>query len=150
MRTEDIIVIETNIDDMLPEDMGFIMEKLFEMKALDVWFTPIYMKKNRPAVKLSALIKQDDLSDFSEYILNETSSIGLRFYEVQRVSLDRTLTSVLTEYGEVKAKIVQRPSGPSISPEYESLKLISIESGLPIEKIRKSFTLAAEKILKSD
>ena len=133
---EDLTLIETNLDDVSPEILGFVMERAFELGALDCWFTPIQMKKNRPATKVSILTRGDEEAALSELLFSETSTLGVRIIELERKCLDREITSVDTEFGEVDVKIARYENQiVNVKPEYESVKRISVESGLAIKEI---------------
>ncbi len=138
-RTDKVSIIESNIDDMGGEFFGFLMEKLLQRKALDVWFTPIYMKKNRPAVKLGVMCKESDVKALSEIILRETTTIGVRSYTAQRTVLDRELVKVYTKYGEVTIK-VSSGSGvcAKIIPEYEDCRKLAISRDVPLLEVYKA------------
>ena len=132
---EEIVVIETNIDDMSPEIAGYTMEKLFENGAYDVFFTPVYMKKNRPGTLLTVLSKLELEEKMVEIILTETSSIGVRRTVVQRYCMDRKSIKLNTELGDVRFKIASADGIKKASVEYEECKIISKNTGLPLRKV---------------
>ncbi|MFZ2197606.1 MAG: nickel pincer cofactor biosynthesis protein LarC, partial [Thermodesulfovibrionales bacterium] len=101
---EAVTVIETNIDDMNPQIYEYVIEELFRMGALDVYLTQIIMKKTRPAVKLSVLCDRDKREDLINTILKETTSIGVRYFETQRVTMDREIREFPSKYGKVRVK----------------------------------------------
>ncbi len=126
-------IIETNIDDMNSEIYSYLMDKLFDLNALDVFYTPIYMKKNRPAIKLSVLVDDKDKDIISETILKETTTFGLRIYPVDRKVLKREIKTESTDYGDIRFKygylndeLIKK------SPEYEDLKLIAEKENISI------------------
>ena len=133
-----ITVIETNIDDMNPQLFEYVMEKLFRAGALDVFLTQILMKKGRPGVKLSVLCRNAQRNTLSAIILKETSSIGVRFYEMERIALDRTIKSMDTEFGKIRVKF-SRLGGEVLkaTPEYEDCKRIARKLGIPLMHIMK-------------
>jgi hypothetical protein len=133
---EDLVLLETNIDDMSPQVFGYLMEKLLTEKALDVWFTPIQMKKNRPAVMLSVLADVSDETHLSDLILMETSTLGIRVRPVARHIAAREILEFDSSLGRVKAKI-KRLSGSilDISPEYEDCRKIAQERNLPLQEV---------------
>ena len=98
-------VLETNIDDTTGESLGFTMEKLLEKGALDVFFTPIYMKKNRPAYQLTIICYQEDIKELQRVIFKNTSTIGIRKYQVERAILDRRRETIETKFGPIRYKI---------------------------------------------
>lgn len=111
------------------------MEKLFENKALDVYYTPIYMKKNRPAIKLEVICKENDLENLKEIIFSETSTIGVRYFQADRTIMNREIKKKDTIYGEVKVKKSTYKNVVKYSPEYEDCKKIAIEKDIPIKQI---------------
>lgn len=140
-------VIETNIDDMNPEFYDHVMESLFSAGAVDVFLTPITMKKNRPAVKLSAIVPSEYKDSVSKVFLTETSTFGIRSYEVDRKVLDREVKTVSSRYGKVKIKIGKLAGEIlQIAPEYEDCKRIAKRRKVPVKKIYDEVsTLAREK-----
>ena len=131
----DMYVIETNIDDSTGEILGYALEKLLESGALDVFYTPIFMKKNRPAYKLE-VCKRQDLEKLQNIIFNETTTIGARYYKVNRTELKREAVEIETKYGKVLAKKVTTPDGKEyVYPEYESAKKLAEEKGVALKTI---------------
>lgn len=129
------ILIETNIDDMSPQIFGFIMEKAFSLGALDIFFTPIYMKKNRPAYKISILCEEKIKSNIIDFIFRETSSIGVRINKVEKIFLKREIKEIDTEFGKIRVKISYFRDSKKITPEYEDIKRVAEEKNLPINKV---------------
>lgn len=129
-------VIETNIDDMNPEFYEHVMETLFAAGAVDVFFVPIIMKKNRPAIKLSALAPPGLVENIARILLSETSTFGVRYYDVERIALDREYQTLKTPYGPVKIKI-GRLDGAILhyAPEYDECKKIARKKKIPIKKV---------------
>lgn len=127
LHHEEMLVMETNIDDMNPQHFDHVMERLFSAGARDVFLAPIQMKKNRPATLLTAICEPSQRDRLAAIILQETSSIGLRYYPVGRILLKRASKTVKTRYGEVKVKIVTQPDGTKrATPEYDDLKRIAV------------------------
>ncbi len=146
---KEIFVLETNIDDMNPEFYDVVMEKLFQAGAVYVFLTPIIMKKNRPATKLSVLTQQQNVEMLANEVLKNTTSFGIRFYPVERVMLEREFQEIETVLGKVKVKIGKRDGEIChISPEYEHCKKISREQGIPIKKVYEEIQSAICKIFK--
>ncbi|WP_455052604.1 nickel pincer cofactor biosynthesis protein LarC [Mogibacterium sp.] len=136
----DIIVINSNIDDSSGEDLGYVLEKLMDAGALDVSYAPIFMKKNRPAYRLEVICRAETREKLSEIIFDETTTIGVRYYTVQREELTRVRTLVDTELGQIEAKQVSTTSGHTYTyPEYESMKAIASELGISIKSVRAAF-----------
>lgn len=131
------LVAEANIDDQNPELYSYIMDKLFAAGAVDVWLTPIIMKKGRPATKLSALLPEECQAGIGEIILEETTSIGMRFYPVTRVIANREFIVVGLPWGDVKVKISSfRGKICNVAPEYEDCRRIAEEAGMPLKVIQ--------------
>lgn len=132
---DEISILETNIDNMSPEILGYTMEKLLDGGALDVYYTPIYMKKNRPSVMLTVLANCEDEKKFSDIILKETSTLGIRVSHSLRYCMNRELIKVDTQYGAVRVKVASSDTIMKFAPEYEDCKNIALKSGLPINKV---------------
>lgn len=129
-------VVETNIDDMNPEFYDHVMELLFKAGAVDVAFTSVNMKKNRPAVKLSVMVPPGKRERICKIILSETSTFGVRYFDVNRLTLDREVQTLKTPYGPVKVKAGSLDGAIlKISPEYEDCKKIARKEKLPIKKV---------------
>lgn len=141
---EKLVVLESNIDDASPQTLGFAMEKAFEANALDCWFTPIQMKKDRPATLLSVLCEPSDVERIQKILFRETTTLGIRKREVERVSLERTSETLSTEFGEVRVKVSQL-DGKVLTrkAEFDDLKRIANETGEPL----RSIAAKIEKIL---
>jgi uncharacterized protein (TIGR00299 family) protein len=134
-NTDEIVVLKTNIDDMNPEILGFVMDKLFEVGALDVYYTPVYMKKNRPAIELTVLCDEDKEQFIVDIILKETTTLGIRKTLTQRYKMDRETVKVNTKYGEVRVKVSKYGEFKKYSPEYEDLREISRSKDIPLWKV---------------
>lgn len=133
---DSIVVIQTNIDDLSGEYLGLeFQQKLLDNGALDFYFQQVIMKKGRPGVILSVLTPLSALKKIGDLILENTSAIGLRYYLVDRMELDRIHSTIDTEFGEVKIKEVTLPSGKKrVKPENDDIFRISRETGLsPLE-----------------
>ena len=133
----EIAVMETNIDDTTGEILGYTADKLFRNGALDVFFTPIFMKKNRPAYRLTVACKKEDVEKLQNIIFKETTTIGIRYRYEQRKVLDRTIAEIKTKYGLIKAKKVINNGETYIYPEYESLKEIAEKNNIPLKELYK-------------
>lgn len=126
-----VIVMEANIDDSSPELLGYAMERLLTSGALDVWFTPIQMKKCRPAVMLSLLCLPPDRDRLAALVIEETSAIGVRHYPVTRTVLPRRIEERETSLGKVRFKI----SGNGEKPEFEDCRRLALERGIPLPEV---------------
>ncbi len=133
---EQLISLETSIDDMNPELFDHVMEKLFINGALDVVLIPIQMKKNRPGTLLQVLTRNDSAPKLRDVIFEETTTLGIRQQTVQRFSLPRETKEVETEFGPVKVKIAYLHNGlKKISPEYEDCRSIAKSKKIPIREV---------------
>lgn len=145
---DSVIMLETNIDDMTGEQLGYVLGKLLDAGALDAYFTNIYMKKNRPAVKLSVLCGIDKKDEITDLILRETSTFGVRYCNMDRSILDREMVKVATPYGEVDCKL-GKLDGKIIkySPEYEDCRRIAEQSGKNLREVYNEIMSAARSSL---
>src|SRR5436190_10754558 len=117
-QTDKVTRLETNLDDSSPEILGATMDKLFAAGALDVWFTPIHMKKNRPGVLLSALCEPAHADALADIIFRETTAFGLRVDEITRLKLERRFEKVSTPFGDVTVKLgLKGAAVVQVSPE---------------------------------
>lgn len=122
--TDSIYKLETNIDDCSGESLGYVMEKLLEAGAKDVFYTPVFMKKNRPAWLLSVICKKSDINVLEEIIFTQTTTIGIRKTEMKRSILNRKIMTVKTKYGKADVKVCSHKNKVEYYPEYESVKKI--------------------------
>ena len=135
-QTDTISVLETNLDDINSEILGHFAEKVLTAGALDIFHTPIQMKKNRPGVLLTILCAISDADKFSEMILRETSAFGVRRFSLERRKLHREFQTVKTPFGEVTVKI-GKLNGKIVqaSPEFESCKKLADAKNIPLKEI---------------
>ncbi len=135
--TDEVIVAEANIDDSTPELLGYAMERLFEEGALDIFFTSIQMKKNRPGVMLSFLCKPEQLERLANLLLTETTAIGLRYYRADRIILRRQVVELQTRFGPVRFKQIYESGGAVMrrEPEYEDCRRIARELEIPCREV---------------
>jgi pyridinium-3,5-bisthiocarboxylic acid mononucleotide nickel chelatase len=144
-----ITVLEANLDDMNPEWFEYAQERLFAQGALDVFYTPIFMKKNRPATKLSVLCEAGKVDSIVDALFQNTSTFGMRTYEVRRQKLQRFSQTVDTAYGLVAVKIGQwRGQVVQISPEYESCRQAARRCGVPLKEIYQAAEAQVRAVLK--
>ncbi|HUI67752.1 MAG TPA: nickel pincer cofactor biosynthesis protein LarC [Nitrospirota bacterium] len=130
------IVIETNIDDMSPQVYDYIIERLMEQGAQDVYLSPIIMKKGRPAILLSVLTERSKTDALLDIVFHETTSIGARIHEVGRKKLSREIKEVDTIYGRVGVKISRRGKEIlTVTPEYDDCRRIAEEKKVPLKKV---------------
>jgi len=133
---DEIVVVETSIDDMNPEFFGYVMDRLFEDGALDVSWAPVYMKKNRPGTMIQVLCRKEARDVIIDRLLVETTSIGVRFYEAKRRILSREIRDIESAYGRIPVKCVTYPDGVMrMVPEYEVCKELALARHLPIRVV---------------
>lgn len=141
----ELLVAECNIDDMNGELYPYVQERLLEAGALDCWITPIIMKKGRPAHTLSVLLEPQQLDKLTDVLLTETTSIGLRYYSVNRKVNCRLFTTVDLPEGEVRIKYAQIGGEiVNIAPEFEDCKKLALKSGRNLKTIMQAALVAAE------
>ena len=130
------VLIETNIDDMNSQVLGYLMQKLLRQGALDVFFTPIYMKKNRPATQVSVIAASEDEDKFSRMLLRETSTMGVRVQRLNRHEVEREMVNVETLYGLIPVKVKYMDHEIiQISPEYEDCIKIASQHDIPLQEV---------------
>lgn len=133
---EEVVLLECNLDDATGELLGYVMERLFAAGALDVWFVPVQMKKNRPGTVLSALARPERADALASLILHETPTLGVRVRPVERLIADRAERVVETPWGPVRVKEKWlEGKRVSVSPEYEDCARIARERGIPLEEV---------------
>ena len=141
---DELLVLETNIDDYQPEFFDFVMERLFAAGARDVYLAPVHMKKNRPGIVVSVLCTPEDREQVAAVLLSETSTIGVRYFPVQRLVLPRVVEEVRTPYGTVRVKIATGPDGHrNVAPEYEDCRRAAVEHRVPIKLVYQAALVAA-------
>ena len=134
--TETVWIVETNIDDTTGELVGHCTERLWTLAPLDVWVTPIQMKKLRPGVIISVLCRQEQIPTVEMMLFSETSTLGVRRYPVERTALYREPHRLKTPWGDIDAKRAFFPDGTEkIAPEFESVKRLAAAKGIPVWKI---------------
>jgi uncharacterized protein (TIGR00299 family) protein len=142
-ENHNLLLLETNIDDLPAQVLGFVMERAFEIGALDCWFTPIQMKKNRPATMLSILCDAEKKEVLTELLYTETSTLGVRIRKTERECLPRKIIKVETEFGAVDVKIAEYKNKiVNAKPEYEQIRKIAL-------KLNKSLREIEQEVLKN-
>ena len=134
-QNQKIVVMETNIDDCSGEILGYTEDLLFQNGALDVFYTPIFMKKNRPAYRLTVVCKEPDIQKLQNIIFKETTTIGIRYRYEYRTELEREPITINTKYGTLQAKKVVNNGETYIYPEYESVKELAEKNHIPLKEI---------------
>lgn len=129
-----IVKLESNIDDCSGETLGFVMESLFEAGAKDVFYTPIFMKKSRPAYQLSVICQEEDRCELEKIIFKETTTIGIRRAKMERTILKREIQNRSTSLGEVKVKVCDLEGEKRYYPEYESIAMLCKKKGISYQE----------------
>jgi uncharacterized protein (TIGR00299 family) protein len=140
---ERLWMIETNMDDISPQILGHVMDRAFELGALDCYFTSVQMKKNRPGVLLSVLCREEQRAPLSELLFSETTTLGIRAHEVERRALERRIVTVETQYGPIDVKVAQL-NGHIIKemPEYEQCRQAAREANVPLRIVEEAARIA--------
>ena len=146
-----MVQIETNIDDMNPQLLGYVMERLFAAGAMDVYLAPIYMKKNRPATLLGVIARREDEMTLSRLILSETTTLGMRVLPIYRYEALREFHSLPTPYGEARVK-VKMLDGHAIQamPEYDECVRLAKEHDVSLAQVYSAVLLAGNEWLKTN
>ncbi|MFZ0882375.1 MAG: nickel pincer cofactor biosynthesis protein LarC, partial [Candidatus Acidiferrales bacterium] len=141
-----ITVIETNVDDMSPQIYGYFVERALAAGALDVFSTPVQMKKNRPGLLVTILAEPAKAAALIDLVFRETTTLGVRTHEVRRKILDREFVPVLTPFGEVQMK-VSRMNGTVLNatPEYEDCQRIAAQKGIPLKQVIAAATFEFQR-----
>ena len=143
-----VVLLETNLDDVSGLVLGYAQERLFAIGALDVWNTPIQMKKNRPGTVLSALVPIDKEREASELILHETPTLGIRTRQVDRYVAGRQIAKVETGFGPISVKIkILDGKAVSAAPEPDEVRQIALETGRPFQEVYQMATEEASRQL---
>jgi pyridinium-3,5-bisthiocarboxylic acid mononucleotide nickel chelatase len=132
---EEVMVLETHIDDMNPELFGFLMERLLDQGALDVAYAPLQMKKNRPATRVTVIARKDDLEKLAATILSESTAIGVRYYPVRRITVGRKVEERQTSLGAVRVKVLD---DGRITAEFDSCRELALKHGLPLIEVYRT------------
>jgi hypothetical protein len=136
---ERLWMIETNMDDVSPKILGHVMERAFELDALDCYFTSVQMKKNRPGILLSVLCRDERRTMLGEMLFAETTTLGIRAYQVERRALERKIVRVETRYGPIDVKVAQL-DGHIVKemPEYEQCRQAARDANVPLRVVEEA------------
>jgi uncharacterized protein (TIGR00299 family) protein len=146
---ETVVVIETTIDDMNPQLYGHLMERLFAAGALEVFYTPIQMKKNRPGTLVTIICPEPRLERVGEVVFKETTTIGFRYLPMGRIELGRRIDTVDTPWGPVRMKVSVLNGGiVQATPEYEDCRALALGGGVPLKTVQQAAVHAHEHALK--
>jgi pyridinium-3,5-bisthiocarboxylic acid mononucleotide nickel chelatase len=152
---EKLLMVETNIDDLSPQIIGHVMDRAFELGALDCYFTAVQMKKNRPGVLLSVLCEKRTKDSIMQLLFKETTTLGVRTFEVNRRALARTIVRVETQYGPIDVKVAHL-NGQVVNemPEFEQCRSAATEAGVPLkiveDEVRVQLAKGKEQRAKSE
>ena len=138
-QSEKLFVVETNLDDVSPQIVGHVMGRAFARGALDCWFTAVQMKKNRPGVLVSILCRPRERDTLTQLLFDETTTLGVRSYEVERRALAREMVRVETRFGTIAVKIARRDGRvTNITPEYDDCRSAAESSGAPLRDVESA------------
>ena len=144
---ERLWMIETNLDDASPQIIGHVMDRVLESGALDCFFTPVQMKKNRPGVLLSVLCSPDEKEAVMKLLFMETTTLGVRSYQVERRALRRSVVRVETQYGPIDVKVAHL-DGRVVNemPEFEQCREAAVKANVPLKVVEEATRLALARI----
>jgi hypothetical protein len=136
VEMEQVAVIETNIDDMNPQMYDYLIKKILKMGAMDIFLTSVQMKKNRSGTLLTIICQPQRVDEFSDFLLRETTTIGLRWRIDNRIKAHRTIQVIQTQYGAINFKVAKIGHRTiNVAPEYEDCKRAALESGVPLKQV---------------
>jgi uncharacterized protein (TIGR00299 family) protein len=148
--SDEVVILETSIDDMSPELYGYLVERALDAGALDITCAPVQMKKNRPGLDIRVLAKPDRAETLADLIFAETTTLGLRVSTAQRRVLERESVTVDTEYGPVRVKVARRRGKiVNAAPEYEDCRRVALERGVPLKAVMDAARAAARNSAQS-
>jgi uncharacterized protein (DUF111 family) len=143
-ETDTVTRIETNLDDVSPQVLGAVMQQLLAAGALDVWFSPVQMKKNRPGTMLSVLCDEDAAEKLADIIFSETTAFGLRVEKIRRLKLARRFETARTRHGEVTVKLGFKDGRLlQIAPEFESCRAVAERAAVTLREVHLAALEAA-------
>ena len=146
--TGGLSLLETNLDDSTGEVLGYVHERLFELGARDVWFTPIQMKKNRPATMLCAIVDELTEKQAVDLVMRETTTLGVRVRPIERYEAKREIRTIETPLGQARVKLkILNGETVSANPEYEDCHRIAVEHGLSLNEVFRMVQRSAEDLL---
>ena len=129
------MVLETHLDDMIPEWYEYLMGALFQAGALDVAYFPLQMKKNRPGVGLTIVAPLDSRETVLETLFAESTTLGVRLLEMERVAVNRWLETIETPYGPLQVKVAEIGGRRRLLPEYEACRALAVKHNLPLLEV---------------
>jgi uncharacterized protein (TIGR00299 family) protein len=144
--SETLFMIETNLDDTSPQIVGYATERAFALGALDCYVTPVQMKKNRPGVVVSILCRAAEREALTKLLFDETTTLGVRSYEVERRALGREFVGIETEFGRINVKVARGGDGGvcNVAPEYEDCRAAAERAGVPLRVVERAARAAVD------
>jgi hypothetical protein len=143
-ESDEVVLLACNLDDATGELLGYAMDRLLTAGALDVWFTPIQMKKNRPATQLSVLCQPQDAAALARLLLRETPTLGVRRQVLSRAKAGREIRQVETPWGPVRVKVkLMDGQAVAVSPEYDDCTRLAAGAGVPLRQVMAAARQAA-------
>ncbi|HEU5180711.1 MAG TPA: nickel insertion protein, partial [Candidatus Polarisedimenticolia bacterium] len=135
---EKVAVIQTTIDDLNPQVYGYLMERLFAGGALEVFYTPIQMKKNRPGTLVTVIVGREKFNAVGEILFRETTTIGFRYQLMDRIELGREIRKAKTRFGEIRIKVsMLKGDEVQAMPEYEDCRAAALQHGVPLREVQR-------------
>jgi uncharacterized protein (TIGR00299 family) protein len=150
LERDSVVEIQTNLDDASPEELGFAMERLLEAGALDVAFSPLQMKKNRPGVLVRVIGRPQDAERLAELVLEHTTALGVRVQTIERLIAIRSARAVVTPWGEVRVKLKHLGDREIVAPEYEDCARRAREAGVTLKEVYEAARRATSKSKSSE
>lgn len=148
LEQDTVVVIEANIDDMNPQLYEFVMERLLAAGALDVTLTPVHMKKNRPGALISVVCRVPEREMCADILLEETTTIGVRWSLCHRIKARRSFKEIATSFGVVRCKVASGLKGVlNVTPEYEDCKRLARANGVPLKRVMDEVRCLAHRVL---
>jgi uncharacterized protein (TIGR00299 family) protein len=133
---EKVMIVETNIDDMNPQFYDYIMERLLAMGVQEVFLTPVLMKKNRPATLITVICSVEKMPSVAEFLLRETTTLGLRWREEEREKALREILTLRTKHGKIRFKLARWEGKPiNLAPEYDDCKRLALSGRVPLKEV---------------
>ena len=148
VETEQVAVIETNIDDMNPQAYDYVIEEVLKRGAMDIFLAPVQMKKNRTGMLLTIICSPGSILEFANFLLRETTTIGIRWRLENRIKARRTIQKIDTPYGEIRFKLAEIDGEViNASPEYEDCKRAALHNKVPIKKVMEELRLISVSLM---
>jgi uncharacterized protein (DUF111 family) len=147
--SERVVLLETNVDDMSPQIAGFIMDRALQLGALDCYFTPVQMKKNRPGLLVSLVCRPADSKSLTEMLISETTTLGVRFQEMNRTCMQREVIRVETVFGEIDVKVARfGDSIIKVMPEFEHCREAAVRHRVALREVTSAAAAIAEEVIR--